>query len=301
MSFLVTNGQDLYVSKEKGNEDNIYTKYDKCESIYKKNYSNIVTEVELEANLDQIYDIYVIPVTTNNIYTVFGQQFLFCPGDGSASQQKIIFRDTIYDSEAIDPSKYLIVKWNKDTKKLSIKTEGNETISFRYRCISFEKPQKLPYDTGENDRHRTIYFIAMDETNKGIRTGATDIASNYLAGFIPSEETTLIKQEILEEPSIGYSFKIKKEEQKLYVFFVQYTDSSIPSCFTFSTAPMNNSSYGDTSFKTPPRSAYIENGVTKYNYDLRISHRGNSSYLSIDTDGGNNKNISSIAYGYYVI
>lgn len=236
---------------------------------------------------------------------------MFCLGSGDTSQKRIILRDTgfapkaagsILSKDAASFSKYFIVQWDKDTQKLSITTENLEIVSFRYRCISSEIKNNF-YG------NKKFSFLTVDSKNRGIVTGIGTNTNEVMFNFIPSGETARFFK-IKNINANQYEINIENDDQKLYMFYVQYqgisTDTYSPiSYFTFSHAsmidPYYNKEYGIVSFKTPPRQLITDenNNITSYTYDLDVEYQPLVKKLIIKS--ANNKNISSIAYSYYVI
>lgn len=280
--FLATNGSELYVSSQSGEEN---FNWHKCDAIYYKQYSDITSEATFEPNIEEVYDIYIIPVLvegTTNEYKIYGRQFLFCAGP--ASQDTII---TITNHD------YFIAHLDIETKKFFITKNGsNEKLSFRYRCITSDLGRK-------NILNQKIVLSAIvDITNTrniGIRTALLQSENNAVAaGFIRSSNTDQQKEEFFSSwVSSKIEFNLSSTDTKLYNFTIG-VDGYEEFNFTYSHASMDNSGkVGDSLF-----CINLNNSLTDARLQVQYDAVNEKLIFSIRDQ---NRKISSIAYGYYVI
>ena len=281
--FLATNGSELYVSSQSGEKN---FNWHKCAAIYHKQYSDITSEVTFEPNIEEVYDIYIIPVLvegTTNEYKIYGRQFLFCAGP--ASQDTII---TIKDFD------YFIADWDIETKKFFITKNGsNEKLSFRYRCITSDLGRK-------NTLNQKIVLSAIVDTtntrNIGIRTALLQSENNAVAaGFIRSNSTDRQKKEDVSSwNSSKIEFNLSSTDTKLYNFTIISYGFDDEFDFTYSHAPMDNSGkVGDSFF-----CINLNNSLTDARLQVQYDAVNEKLIFSIRDQ---NRKIDSIYYGYYVI
>lgn len=280
--FLATNGSELYVSSQSGEENfNWY----KCNTIYYKQYSDITSEATFEPNIEEVYDIYIIPVLVENTtdeYNIYGRQFLFCAGPAS--------QDTIITIKNYD---YFIAHWDIETKKFFITKKGsNEKLSFRYRCITSDLGRK-------NILNQKIVLSAIVDTSTmdiGIRTALLQSENNAVAaGFISSGNTKRQKKESFSTWVLSkIEFNLSSTDTKLYNFTIGI-DGYDEFNFTYSHASMDNSGkVGDSFF-----CINLNNSLTDAR--LKVQYDAVNEKLIFSILGDQSRKISSIAYGYYVI
>ena len=284
--FLATNGSELYVSSQSGEKN---FNWHKCDAIYHKQYSDITSEVTFEPNIEEVYDIYIIPVLvegTTNEYRIYGRQFLFCAGPAS--------QDTIITIKNYD---YFIAHWDIETKKFFITKNGsNEKLSFRYRCITSDLERK-------NTLNQKIVLSAIVDTTSAIDAGTTSIRTALLqsennavaAGFIRAGNTAKQKKEDFSSwNSSKIEFNLSSTDTKLYNFTIGTYGSVDEFNFTYSHAPMYNSGkVGDSLFCIS-----LNNSLTDARLQVQYDAVNEKLIFSIRDQ---NRKIDFIDYGYYVI
>lgn len=293
MNFLATDGNELYVTKKKDN--NIYD-WKPLHTIYHKEYSDRLTEIEIIPNKEIIYDIYILPVWNEkySYYTSEGYQCLFSLSE--TSETSISFY--------LESSEF-ILHWESKTNKIFI-TDGTDTtkLFFRIRDIS----------TGEWSKEHKI-FTGIDNVNKVLNTGIFDVNKNILS-IHPSDNTTksnYIFQENEEKgikPVSTYDLILPENDSKLYLFtlrFALYKNeqkieySYAPSFiqFTYANGKMENGRVGP--FRKFIGSRYLTEDLFLNNefavHYIPDETDPTKSYLKIISD----YKISSISYNYLII
>lgn len=291
MNFLATDGNELYVTKKKDN--NIYD-WKPLHTIYHKEYSDRLTEIEIIPNKEIIYDIYILPVWNEkySYYTSEGYQCLFSLSE--ISETSISFY--------LESSEF-ILHWESQTKKIFI-TDGTETtkLFFRIRDIS----------TGEWSKEHKI-FTGIDNVNKVLNTGIFDANKNILS-IHPSYNTTKSNYVFQENDKTGpvsiYNLTLPENDSKLYLFTLQFAlykdEQKIERSyaplfiqFTYANGKMENERVGP--FRKFIGSRYLTE-------DLYLNNEFSIHYIPDETDPTksylkiiSDYKISRISYNYLII
>lgn len=284
MNFLATNGNELYTSQKKENNYN----WNKLKTIYHKNYSDILTEIEVNPNKNIIYDIYILPNIDLNQY---GFQCLFSLIDTSESSQSFYLENSNF-----------ILHW-KDNKIFVTNDLNSESehLAFRIRNISIGEQEWF------GDKHNI--FTGIDIKNKTLNTGIFN--NNSVLSIHPSTGTkkinTVEKKNLVLQKNTKYIYNyiIPENDNKLYLFCLHFEDvEGKPDYrqFTYANGKLENGRVGPLQKNIGSR--YLRRN-SNFDIDLRLKPEFSIEYVPNNEDSNQSYlkinslyEISSIDYSY---